>query len=56
MCEYQKINTFAKSTYELPICTVTNEYCTYCLYGNANTYKKAKEAEEKKGNKNERKM
>ena len=36
MCEYQRINTCGKS--RLPICTVTGEWCTFCVYGNSDNY------------------
>lgn len=45
MCEYQRITHYA-GVANLPICTFTNRICTYCVLGNADTYKKAKEAEE----------
>ena len=48
MCEYQRIDHYSKS--DLPICDYTKELCTFCVYGNFNTYNKAKEAE---GEKNE---
>ena len=47
MCEYQKVDLQGKP--KAPTCKVTGELCTYCLYGNSNTYNsvKAKERESK---------
>lgn len=43
MCEYQKYNK--RNIEALPVCKITRELCTFCVLGNANTYNKAKEAE-----------
>ena len=37
MCEYQRIN-FDKPK-QLPICTIDNKVCTFCVLGNAKKYK-----------------
>lgn len=47
MCEYQRINKTPTRKPAPPKCKYTGEYCTYCVYGNADTYKKAKENEAK---------
>ena len=44
MCEYQRFDP--NSNNQLPLCTVTNDLCTYCIFGNAKTYREAKEKEE----------
>ena len=41
MCEYQRVKEN-----ELPMCDYTKSLCTFCVLGNAKTYK---EAEAKKG-------
>lgn len=41
MCEYQTFNP--DNDKELPTCIVTNDFCTLCVFGNANTYNKAKQ-------------
>ena len=45
MCQYQKTPppSFGKSA-GMPICEYTNELCTFCIYGNADTYLKAEAA------------
>lgn len=40
MCEYQQITDC-----KIPRCVFTNSDCTFCVLGNAKTYKKAKEKE-----------
>lgn len=45
MCEYAKFDTNSKS--ELPVCIVNNKLCTLCVFGEAKTYKEAKENEKK---------
>lgn len=46
MCEYQRIkevkNPHKIHKPEVPYCQVTGERCTYCVYGNRDTYNKAK--------------
>lgn len=46
MCEYQRTPplSLGKSS-GMPICEYTKELCTFCVYGNMNTFLKAKEAE-----------
>lgn len=47
MCKYQRVNT--KSIKKaVPKCAYTGEYCTYCIYGNMDTYNKAKAKEKSK--------
>lgn len=48
MCEYQKVNFYGKS--KLPICDYTKSPCTYCIYGNADTYQKAEKDKRSKIN------
>ena len=43
MCEYQRINPNDEKS--LPMCIVDNNYCTFCVLGNSNTYNKAKQKE-----------
>ena len=50
MCEYQRFNPDNEK--ELPTCDVTNGFCTFCVLGNANTYKVAQEREGYKNGKN----
>ena len=40
MCEYLRIRNN-----KMPLCVVNNADCTYCVLGNAKTYKQAKEKE-----------
>lgn len=40
MCEFQRIKEN-----ELPICDYTKNLCTFCVLGNANTYKEATKGE-----------
>lgn len=51
MCEYQRIKEIKNANKvhkpQVPYCKITGEYCTYCVYGNAETYNNAKKAEEK---------
>lgn len=46
MCQYQITPplSLGKSS-GIPICEYTKEFCTFCVYGNADTYLKAKKAE-----------
>ncbi len=48
MCEYQRISTSPTRKPTPPKCKYTGEYCTCCVYGNAETYNKAKQNEAKK--------
>ena len=43
MCEYQRIKPNDEKS--LPMCIVDNNYCTFCVLGNSNTYNKAKQKE-----------
>lgn len=45
MCEYQRINTTPNRKPTPPKCRYTGEFCTYCIYGNKDTYNKAKKSE-----------
>ena len=51
MCEFMIVYGGDK----MPKCDYTKELCTFCVFGNAITYKEAKEAEKRKGADNERK-
>lgn len=50
MCEYQRIkevkNPHKVHKPQVPYCQVTGGYCTYCVYGNGDTYNKAKKSED----------
>lgn len=46
MCEYQRIEPYAEKP-TMPVCVVTGELCTLCVFGKAETYNKAKESEAK---------
>ena len=52
MCEYQRIkevkNPHKVYKPQVPYCQVTGGYCTYCVYGNGDTYNKAKKLEDNK--------
>lgn len=52
MCEYQRINP--DNLKDMPMCTVNNKLCTFCVLGNAKTYDEAKRREEKKYEKDSR--
>ena len=39
-CEYQKINPNNENW--IPRCAVNNKLCTFCVFGNAETYNRAK--------------
>ncbi len=45
MCEYQRTAYPDSDKHVVPICAYTKELCTFCVYGNQDTLKKAKQAE-----------
>ena len=40
MCEYQRVDLIDNKA--APMCEFTKNFCTLCVFGNANTYKAAK--------------